>query len=57
MIDGTGLALVGGAIALYLYDASLMLFRDEVVFTRGCRGWRATLGGGRPGSSSWRDRG
>ena len=46
MIDGTGLALVGGAIALYLYDASLMLFRDEVVFTRGRRGWRATLGGG-----------
>ncbi|UHQ19038.1 hypothetical protein LVB87_12725 [Lysobacter sp. KIS68-7] len=46
MIDGTALALVAGAIALYVYDASLMLFRDEVVFTHGARGWRATLGSG-----------
>jgi hypothetical protein len=46
VIDGTGLALIGGAIALYAYDASLMLFRDEVVFAHGRRGWRAVLGSG-----------
>lgn len=46
MIDGTGLALVCGAIALHAYDASLLLFRDEVLFTHGRRGWQATLGSG-----------
>jgi len=38
VIDGTALALILGALALSLYDASLMLFRDEVVFTHGLRG-------------------
>jgi hypothetical protein len=46
VIDGTALALILGALALSLYDASLMLFRDEVVFTHGLRGWRGTLGSG-----------
>jgi hypothetical protein len=46
MIDATGLALVGGAVALYLYDATLLLFRDEVVFVHARRGWRGMLGSG-----------
>lgn len=46
MIDGTALALIGGAIALYVYDAGLMLFRDEVLFVHGRRGWEGTLGSG-----------
>lgn len=46
MIDANALALVAGAIALWVYDASLLLFRDEVVFVHGRRGWRATFGSG-----------
>jgi hypothetical protein len=46
VILDTRLLLMAGVIALYLYDASLMLFRDEVVFTRGRRRWRGTLGSG-----------
>lgn len=46
MIDGTGLALVCAAIALHAHDASLLLYRDEVVFSHGRRGWHATLGSG-----------
>jgi hypothetical protein len=45
-MDGNALALVAGAIALYAYDACLLLFRDEVVFAHVRRGWRATLGSG-----------
>ena len=46
MIDSTGLALILGGIALYAYDASLLLFRDEVVFAHARGRWRATLGSG-----------
>jgi len=45
-MSDTALALVAGAIALWVYDASLLLFRDEVVFLHGRRGWRASLGNG-----------
>lgn len=46
MIDGTALALIGGAIALYVYDAVQMLYRDDVLFLHGRRGWEGTLGSG-----------
>jgi len=46
VISDTALALVAGAIALWVFDASLLLFRDEVVFVHARRRWRASLGNG-----------
>lgn len=38
--------LLPGILAFYLFDAALLLYADEVVFTRTGRRWRAVLGQG-----------
>lgn len=38
--------LLPGILAFYLFDAALLLYADEVVFTRTGRRWRAVLGEG-----------
>lgn len=37
-------ALITGAIALYLYDTAMLLYSNEVLFVYGWRRWRASLG-------------
>lgn len=38
--------LLPGIVAFYVYDAALLLYADEVVFTKPARRWTAALGDG-----------
>ncbi|GHA72833.1 hypothetical protein [Cognatilysobacter bugurensis] len=44
--DAADAALVIGALALYLYDSAMLLYADEIVLTRGRRGWCVSSGSG-----------
>lgn len=44
--------LLPGIVAFYLYDCALLLYADELVFSRPLRRWRAALGEG----ATWQGR-
>lgn len=44
MIISAEVALIAGAIALYLYDTAMLLYSNEVLFVHGRRRWHASLG-------------
>jgi hypothetical protein len=41
-----GLLLLGGVVALYLYDSALLLYHNEIVVIGECRGYRVSAGSG-----------
>lgn len=44
MIISAEVALITGAVALYLYDTIMLLYSNEVLLVHGRRRWRASLG-------------